>query len=319
MDNEKLKKEQNETIKNHYLNIFISTPIYIGLFYSIFFFSMKIFLIFTILSVLISYYLISKSKNKKRKEEIYTGLILIFIFSYSLLNLYKGNDFLYQIHIYYISLVIYHYTEYLSVLFYHFDNCSWHSFLIDQSKQWIYTTGFSFLEYYIENFFFHKFKSFIIFTIIGLICLIIGQYFRIAALFTGKISFTHLISYKKKKEHILITHGIYSISRHPSYFGFFLWSVSTQILCMNPICIVAYIIVLFKFFKNRILIEEPYLIYFFGQDYINYKRKVPILIPFIEMSEEEEKSCLERYELNKKINNNDYDNDNDDENEEDEN
>ena len=77
---------------------------------------------------------------------------------------------------------------------------------------------------------------------------------------------------------------------------------------MNPICIIAYFIVLFKFFKDRILIEEPYLITFFGQDYIDYKRKVPILIPFIEMSEEEEKIYLNKYNLIKereKLNNND--------------
>ena len=66
---------------------------------------------------------------------------------------------------------------------------------------------------------------------------------------------------------------------------------------MNPICIVMYIIVLFRFFKDRILIEEPYLITFFGQDYIDYKRKVPILIPFIEMSEEEEKKYLNKHNL----------------------
>jgi protein-S-isoprenylcysteine O-methyltransferase len=301
MEEEKIIKEQKETIKNHYLIIFISTPIFIGLFYSIYFFSIIKFLIFTILSILISYYLISTLKNEKRKKEIYTGLILTFIFSYSLINLYKGEDFLYQIHIYYISLSIYHYAEYLSVLFYHFDNCSWHSFLIDQSKQWIYTTSFSFLEYYIENFFFHKFKSFILFTIIGIICLIIGQYFRIAALFTGKVSFTHLISYKKKKEHVLVTHGIYSISRHPSYFGFFIWSIGTQILCFNPICIICYPIALFIFFKDRILDEEILLIQFFGNEYIKYKRKVPILIPFINLSENDEKKSLEIYKRNKEI------------------
>ena len=85
---------------------------------------------------------------------------------------------------------------------------------------------------------------------------------------------------------------------------------------MNPICIIAYFIVLFKFFKDRILIEEPYLITFFGQDYIDYKRKVPILIPFIEMSEEEEKNYLNKYKLikerEKSFKNNDENYDDDD-------
>ena len=38
MEKEKIIKDQNEAIKNHYLIIFISTPIFIGFFYSIFFF-----------------------------------------------------------------------------------------------------------------------------------------------------------------------------------------------------------------------------------------------------------------------------------------
>ena len=149
--------------------------------------------------------------------------------------------------------------------------------------------------------YFKKIKTCLIFIILGLIILIIGQFFRISALFTGKISFTHVISYKKKKEHVLVTNGIYSISRHPSYFGFFIWSIGTQILCFNPICIISYIIVLFIFFKDRILEEEILLIQFFGDEYINYKRKVPILIPFIHLNEDDEKKSLEIYKKNKNI------------------
>ena len=82
---------------------------------------------------------------------------------------------------------------------------------------------------------------------------IIGQYFRIAALFTGKSNFTHKIQFKKRKNHVLVKYGIYSICRHPSYFGFFIWSVGIEIMCVNPLCTIAFAYILFKFFVLTII------------------------------------------------------------------
>ncbi len=301
MENNKIIIEQNHTIISHFIIIFFCTFIFLGLFYSIFTFSIIGILLFLILSILIILYSISREKIIKRKKEIYIGIILSLMISYSIIKIDLKNDIFFQIHLYYISLVIYHYSKYLSVLIYHFNKCSWHSFLIDQSKEWIFATLFGFGEYYLEMIYFKKIKTCLFFIILGLIILIIGQFFRISALFTGKVSFTHVISYKKKKEHVLVTNGIYSISRHPSYFGFFIWSIGTQILCFNPICIICYPIALFIFFKDRILDEEILLIQFFGNEYIKYKRKVPILIPFINLSENDEKKSLEIYKRNKEI------------------
>ncbi len=39
--------------------------------------------------------------------------------------------------------------------------------------------------------------------------MIIGQYCRIAALFTAKSNFTHLVAYNKKETHKLVKNGIY--------------------------------------------------------------------------------------------------------------
>ena len=124
---------------------------------------------------------------------------------------------------------------------------------------------------------------------------IIGQYFRIAALFTGKSNFTHKIQLKKRKNHVLVKYGIYKICRHPSYFGFFLWSIGIEIMCVNPLCTIGFAYVLLNFFKVRIELEEEYLIKFFGMEYIKYRRDVPSLMPFINISKEDEKEYLINY------------------------
>lgn len=214
-----------------------------------------------------------------RRKEYCTSLVLTAILSYCTTQIWLGNYYYLQLQLYLISLCIYHFAEYFFVLNYHYDLLTFSSFLIDQSKEWGMAIAFSVIEILIENHFFHFIKSNGLCISLGLICVVIGHFFRIGALFTGKTNFTHLISYEKKPEHILVTTGFYSLSRHPSYFGFYIWSVGTQILCCNPISIAGFTLVNYVFFRSRILEEEQLLIGFFGQKYIDYTKTVPILIP----------------------------------------
>jgi protein-S-isoprenylcysteine O-methyltransferase len=47
----------------------------------------------------------------------------------------------------------------------------------------------------------------------------------------------------------------------------------------NPLCAIAYILALKKFFRDRIYIEEGSLVRFFGEAYIKYRQKTWVLIP----------------------------------------
>ena len=106
-------------------------------------------------------------------------------------------------------------------------------------------------------------------------------------------NFSHKIATEKTSSHTLVTSGIYAFVRHPSYFGFFWWSVGTQIFLANPLSTVIFMAVLWKFFSSRIRYvcgstladvsrqEELLLIKFFGDEYVDYRKKVGVWIPFI--------------------------------------
>ena len=71
-------------------------------------------------------------------------------------------------------------------------------------------------------------------------------------------------------------------------------------MCCNPICFIGFTFILFNFFKKRILLEEKLLIQFFGEEYLEYKKKVGILIPFISLDKVQEQENLKiYYNLNK--------------------
>eukprot|EP00933_Yihiella_yeosuensis_P080979 TRINITY_DN9450_c2_g1_i1.p1 TRINITY_DN9450_c2_g1~~TRINITY_DN9450_c2_g1_i1.p1 ORF type:complete len:295 (+),score=37.90 TRINITY_DN9450_c2_g1_i1:46-885(+) len=117
--------------------------------------------------------------------------------------------------------------------------------------------------------------------LLGAVLSFLGWALRTAALFTAQSNFTHLVALRKERSHVLVTEGVYRICRHPGYLGWFVWSVSTQIVLGNTICLIAYGFVSWNFFAGRIPHEEDTLVNFFGDQYLVYARQVPCGIPCI--------------------------------------
>lgn len=104
---------------------------------------------------------------------------------------------------------------------------------------------------------------------------------RILAFFTAKSNFTHKVSYNKKENHKLVTNGVYSIFRHPSYTGFFYYSIFSMVMIGNFVSALAFGLILSIFFEDRIYYEEHYLLTFFGDSYETYRRNTHIFIPYL--------------------------------------
>jgi len=68
--------------------------------------------------------------------------------------------------------------------------------------------------------------------------------------------------------------------RHPSYSGYYIWSLGTQLLLGNSICLIVYTIVLYQFFAERIEVEESRLLEFFPE-YAAYRQSCHAGIPFL--------------------------------------
>ncbi|ETO36156.1 isoprenylcysteine carboxyl methyltransferase, partial [Reticulomyxa filosa] len=161
--------------------------------------------------------------------------------------------------------------------------------LFSHSKAFHYALLSSLIEYVLElKFFKTQLKAFGYLHMFGLLLVCVGQITRSMAMYTAGNNFTHLIATEKQSTHCLITHGIYKYFRHPSYVGWFYWSIGTQLLLCNPICFIAFALASWNFFKARIPLSFFFFILCICICISCMINVTPIGIPFLEQSIQED-------------------------------
>lgn len=187
-----------------------------------------------------------------------------------------------QIPVYIFSISIFHLSEFFCTLIFNLSEIDDDSFILNDTEL-LAVYGASILEY-TASYFVSPFSWTSTSTVrmyAGLLIILLGQSFRSLAMCTAKESFNHYIQREHKSKHKLITHGIYSILRHPLYFGFYWLIVGHQLWLGNWLMLIVCAYKLGNFFRKRIEFEENYLVLFFGEEYINYRKRVGVWIPTV--------------------------------------
>ncbi|KJH40606.1 isoprenylcysteine carboxyl methyltransferase family protein [Dictyocaulus viviparus] len=174
----------------------------------------------------------------------------------------------------------FHFSEFLVTAISNRRSLQPDSFLLNHSMAYWIAAFASWTEFFIEVYFTPFLKVGVVGGF-GLILCICGEIIRKLAMLHAGNGFTHRLARSKRPDHRLVTTGIYSFLRHPGYSGWFIWSIGTQIILCNPICLFAYIYISWNFFNERIYEEERDLINFFGQQYTNYRQNVWVGVPFV--------------------------------------
>ncbi|MBN1940907.1 MAG: isoprenylcysteine carboxylmethyltransferase family protein [Candidatus Diapherotrites archaeon] len=116
-------------------------------------------------------------------------------------------------------------------------------------------------------------------SIAGVILLFTGLVIYVKSVLTlGKFFSKEL---EIKKGHALVTSGIYTHVRHPSYAGSFLLFLGFALIANSAIAIALFLIVMVPWLAWRINNEEKFLEKKFGREFVEYKKNSKLLIPKI--------------------------------------
>ena len=113
----------------------------------------------------------------------------------------------------------------------------------------------------------------------GVVLIIMGMVIRIIGERQLKKQFSLFV--KIRKDHNLITTGLYKYVRHPLYSAAILAAIGGIIAFNSWLGCIAVVFLMTPALVYRIKIEEEALIKKFGKQYSDYKKKVKMLVPWI--------------------------------------
>ncbi|TYZ60160.1 hypothetical protein PybrP1_006491 [[Pythium] brassicae (nom. inval.)] len=183
--------------------------------------------------------------------------------------------------LYVVALCVFHMAEFMLTASFRPAVVSYESFLLNHSREYHMALLLSCVEFWVEFVLVPEWKQHWAVLPVGVAVVVVGQALRVAAMWTAAANFSHRIEYQKRQEHVLVTHGVYRFVRHPSYMGWFLWTIGSQVLLANPICGIGYTVVSWGFFRDRIPYEEHLLMGFFPDEYPKYRARTISGIPFV--------------------------------------
>lgn len=127
--------------------------------------------------------------------------------------------------LYSMSLSFFHFSEFVLTSMYNPHRLSIDSFLLNHSTEYQIAAVVSWVEFFTGALLFPSYKTMVFLNLLGFVMCLAGEVMRKAAMITAKSNFSHIVQSSRNSGHKLVKHGVYAWSRHPSYVGWFIWSI----------------------------------------------------------------------------------------------
>lgn len=107
---------------------------------------------------------------------------------------------------------------------------------------------------------------------LGVAVATLGVLLFVVSMVTMRESWRAGVALEDQKE--LVTGGIYQISRNPAFLGFDLLYIGLCLMFFNGVLGAVSLLAVGCFHLQIVFVEEKFLAHCFGEDYLNYRKKV---------------------------------------------